>query len=171
MNDFSEVEYGQRCLMAALGDGAARDPLKSACDAVQPGLLGKAAAAMDAEVRRIKSETYLFSLSVHSGEELERGRLSMWRAYGGDNSVCLLFDPTPFVTPQQAYGVFVSPMSYDGPAYLLGLLSHLAAKITEHRETPAQIEPESVLKISSSPWMRACSLPSTPPSGRKRSGG
>jgi hypothetical protein len=145
MNDFSEVEFGQRCLMAALGDDAICAALKTACDAVHPELLHKAAAAMDAEVQRIKSETYLFSLSLHSGEELGRGRLSMWRAYGGNNSVCLLFDPKPFVTPQQVYSVFVSPMSYEGPAYLLGLLKHLATKIAEHRHALAQIAPDKVL--------------------------
>jgi hypothetical protein len=145
MNDFSEVEYGQRCLTTALRDDAVCDALKNACNAVHPELLQKAAAAMDAEVQRIKSETYLFSLSVHSGEELEGGRLSMWRAYGGNNSVCLLFDPTPFVTPQRAYSVFVSPMSYEGVDYPLGLLKHVTAKIVEHRGALAQIDPGVVL--------------------------
>lgn len=145
MNDFSEVEFGQRCLMAAIGDKSVSDALKRACDSVHPELLHAAAAAMDAEVQRIKSETYLFSLSVHSGDELERGRLSMWRAYGGKNSVCLLFDPAPFVTPQQAYSVFVSPMSYEGATYLVGLLKHLTDMIAENRDALAQINPGIVL--------------------------
>ncbi len=40
----------------------------------------------------------------------------MWRAYGGAENVCLIFNTQPFVTPQTAYELTLSPVLYGGAA-------------------------------------------------------
>ena len=144
MNDFSEVEYGQFCLRQCLMDQPFAERLRNAFNAVHPDILPTAVGLLDQELTRIKANTYLLSLAVHDGAALERGVLSMWRAYGGDANVCLLLNTGPFLNPQEAYSSYISPVFYGGPegfrAHLLALIEKVEAKRDELR----QIDPNTV---------------------------
>lgn len=142
MNDFSEVEFGQHCLMQALSDKTLADRFRDATQAIHPEAISNAAQAMDAELRRIKATTYLLSLALHSGIELERGKLSMWRAYGGNANVCLLLNTPAFTTPQTAYDVILSPVMYDGEAGFKAELERLTIVLETHRDLLRQVNPD-----------------------------
>jgi hypothetical protein len=57
-------------------------------------------------------------VSEHHSEENERGRLSMWRAYGGTTGVAIVMNGTAMLSPSNALNVFSSPVFYgDATAF------------------------------------------------------
>ena len=114
MNDFSEVEFGQYCLRETLGDPDLVERFKAAFNAIDEHIIPDFAQMIDSEFGLLKANTYLLSLSMHHGHELESGRLSMWRAYGGRASVCMVLNKEAF-GDQDAYDIAISPVMYDGP--------------------------------------------------------
>ena len=64
----------------------------------------------------IRHETYLLAISEH-GDRLEDslGRLSMWRAYGRQNGIAIVFNNAPFINNSDAQHSFSVPVSYDTP--------------------------------------------------------
>jgi hypothetical protein len=121
MNDFSEVQHGRYCFEKALADKAFVDRFKQAFNNIDERILPDFAGMVDAESRSLKENTYLLSLSLHSGDELSMGRLSMWRAYGGNASVCLVLNSAAF-GEQDAYDMVISPIMYGGPDKFKGLI-------------------------------------------------
>lgn len=141
MNDFSEVEFGQHCLFQALSDTVLSKRLRDAADAIHPNILPNAAKAIDDEIRRIKATTYLLSMALHRDEELARGKLSMWRAYGGPTNVCLLLNTAAFTTPSTAYDVILSPVLYEGEAGFKRELERLISNLEENRDALKEVNP------------------------------
>lgn len=143
MNDFSEVEYGQYCLREALSDTAFVERFKAAFNAIDERIIPDFAQMIDSEFGFLKSNTYLLSLSMHRQEELQTGRLSMWRAYGGDASLCMVLNSEAF-GEQDAYDIAVSPVLYDGPAGFRREFEALVEKVEIHQESLKQISFESI---------------------------
>ena len=113
MNDFSEIEYGQSCLTKMLKDAETSTRLQKAGEAVGLNIIDDVILPMGLERERIKRETYLLSLSEHQADDVE-GRLSMWRAYGGEANVCLLLRTAAFTGDQDAYEVDMVAVDYRG---------------------------------------------------------
>jgi hypothetical protein len=116
MNDFMEVEHGLTCLRAAWAGGVGRR-LQAYLDGRFTGLGNELASEFDKLALRLKYDTYIACFSEHgdpSGtiNEDQLGRLSMWRAYGGSNSVAIVIDTKPFVTPVHNTGIYSSPVAY-----------------------------------------------------------
>lgn len=143
MNDFSEIEYGQRLLRLSLTNDQLCEQLKEACNAIHVGILD-AFAILDQEVYAIKRSTYLLSLALHKGVELYQGKLSMWRAYGGTANVCLLLNPEAFMTAQTAYDATISPVDYGGLTSFINGLDEIIKALVTNREQLRQIDPEVV---------------------------
>jgi hypothetical protein len=115
MNDFSEIEHGQKCLSWALSNegGKLWGPLKDAVETIAPGGWPEIFEVLNREAPAIKANTFLLSLSMHEGIECRRGKLSMWRAYGGHANVCFIFKPDVFFSDQRAYeGINLSRVLY-----------------------------------------------------------
>jgi hypothetical protein len=113
MNDYSEIHHGTECLLSAYrGEPGAQ--FRSAIDAIRPGLAQRIHDIFFGEwLNTFRTNTYLTSFSEHDGkEEDERGRLSMWRAYGGDSGVALVVHNTPFFSEKDALGAYSSPVAY-----------------------------------------------------------
>jgi Protein of unknown function (DUF2971) len=114
MNDFSEIEYGQACLEYTLSQAGIEDRITRISEALGFDVSTQVIGAMGEERQRIKSETFLLCLSEHYSND-DMGVLSMWRAYGGDANVCLLFHTDALTTPQEAYDVDITAVDYGGP--------------------------------------------------------
>jgi hypothetical protein len=142
MNDFSEVEYGQHCFRSALAIPALLDKFRAAVEGIHADVLRNAAQAIDAEVSRVKSNTFLLSLALHSGSELSEGILSMWRAYGGNANVCLILNTAAFTTFQTAYEVALCPVMYEGEPGFARELDRMADSLIQNRDKLMQIAPE-----------------------------
>lgn len=143
MNDFSEIEYGQQLLRLSLRNPQLCQHLNGACNAIHPDIVN-AFGMIDQEVYAIKRSTYLLSLALHKGVELHQGKLSMWRAYGGDANVCILLNPEAFIPEQTAYDVVMSPVDYGGPTTFLEGLASIIRGMAENRDALRQIDPELV---------------------------
>lgn len=143
MNDFSEIEYGQQLLRLSLTNSELGQRWNNACNAIHPDIIN-AFGMIDQEVYAIKRSTYLLSLALHKGMELHQGKLSMWRAYGGDANVCILLNPEAFMSEQTAYDVVMSPVDYGGPSSFLLGLSDIVTRMVTNRESLLQIDPELV---------------------------
>ena len=115
MNDFSEVRHGLACLKAAY-EGAMGERLKAALQQVQSDLPAILEANFNEQILDVLGETYLTSLSEHSGVHEERfGRLSMWRAYAPRNGIAFVMNTGPFLCESNALGALTSPVAYATP--------------------------------------------------------
>jgi hypothetical protein len=140
MNDFSEVAFGQQMLINALNDTQLQNSFLTACREVNPEI-GSVFSLMGQEFETIRLNTYLLSLSRHTGLELEIGLLSMWRAYGGSANVCLVFNTEAFANEQHAYSVAIAPVDYTGVVGVRRELERIRDAMIAHKDVLRQIEP------------------------------
>jgi hypothetical protein len=95
MNDFSEMEYGANYIQAALNSEAGKKLKRSLLNASP-----KTASILNEFFNilpSIKSNTFILCLSEHERAEDATGRLSMWRAYSGDDDgVAIVLNNLPF---------------------------------------------------------------------------
>lgn len=143
MNDFSEVAFGQQMLINSLRNEDFRKSFFEACNEVDPNVKS-AFDIMGDEFDRLKYNTYLLSLSLHHGLELEIGLLSMWRAYGGAANVCLVFNTGAFANDQDAYSVNIAPVDYRGAIGVSNELVRMRDAMIEHRAALKVIDPSTI---------------------------
>jgi len=111
MNDFSEIEWGFGCLNVAYkGQHGIR--LRAILDKLFPGIAVEIENIFNGWLPHLRIASYITSVSEHRDSEDVTGRLSMWRAYGGDAGVALVLNNTPFLSTSQALGAFTSPVEY-----------------------------------------------------------
>jgi hypothetical protein len=119
MNDYREVLHGDRCLLDSWNDDAVGGRLKSALNQVSAGLSNRVL-QMYVDGERTRSlETYMIAVSEHGNESSREdlyGRLSMWRAYGGNTNVAFVFKNDPFLSESNALNAFTSPVLYADSA-------------------------------------------------------
>lgn len=115
MNDYTEVEWGQWCLKTALNDWRLHNRFQRVLNTINPGLYNAIEEALTNEQAEIGEKAHLLSLAIHDEVECRTGKLSMWRAYGGEANVCLIFNTAPFMNYQTAYELVLSPVMYGGP--------------------------------------------------------
>ena len=121
MNDFSEIDHGEKCLVSAwnsnLGKGVSPDQpgrLAQILNCISPTLLPAVEQAFDGSRRERNADTYLLSLAEHDEAKEDRlGKLSMWRAYGGQTNVALVIDRSPLLRPAPGHAAFTSPVLYS----------------------------------------------------------
>jgi len=114
MNDYMEVEHGFKCL----NDAYNAEPGKvfnSALDACFSGLSAELLELFNAWLPDIRQETYMLCVSEHLPEEDQHGRLSMWRAYGGQAGVALVLNGGVMFRESDALGAYASPVAYLTP--------------------------------------------------------
>ena len=61
---------------------------------------------------QFRSETYIFCVSEHHSSDDLYGKLSMWRAYGGNNPVALVLNPSPLLGDLEVLKPFPYPVYY-----------------------------------------------------------
>lgn len=111
MNDYMEIAHGSRLLVTALKGPLGRrlfDALPLGKEVVAD-VIGAFADDVDEQTR---TDTYLLSLAEHDPAE-SQGRLSMWRAYGGDRAgVALVFNIAFLEEDLTSSGFVISPVLY-----------------------------------------------------------
>lgn len=115
MNDFSEIEHGLACLNAAWSSPYG-EIFQTWLDNKFPGVKDQIVETFAGHSSGFKSATFIMSLSEHIDEEDHYGRLSMWRAYGGKNSVCLVMNSRIFNSETDELKVYSSPVMYKSVA-------------------------------------------------------
>ena len=84
MNDYTEVLHGIRCLEEIL-EGQVGNRFKSVLNDLFPNLAAEIEIQFVNSKFKLLTDTYVACVSEHkAGPEDVYGRLSMWRAYGGN---------------------------------------------------------------------------------------
>ncbi|MFZ1725820.1 MAG: DUF2971 domain-containing protein [Albidovulum sp.] len=115
MNDFSEVHHGQNCVHRVWTDNNIGGRFKSFLESLNPDGSNIFAKSFDADQHWRTTQSYILSISEHgdqSSKEDHYGRLSMWRAYGGDTNVAFVFKNRPFLAPTDALQAYTCPVQY-----------------------------------------------------------
>ncbi len=82
MNDYREIEHGLDCLISAYKNNLPR--LQAVFDGMFPGFCQRLEALFNGWLPNFRTDTYITCVSEHNASEDQHGRLSMWRAYGGE---------------------------------------------------------------------------------------
>ncbi|WP_372603884.1 DUF2971 domain-containing protein [Actibacterium sp.] len=114
MNDFSEIDHGGECLRKAWNSGSGQE-FRKLLDNFSEGFSDKFSTFFDSYNHSRTYESYLFSVGEHGSEatnEDEYGRLSMWRAYGGNVNVAIVLNQTAFFNETDALSAYTVPVVY-----------------------------------------------------------
>lgn len=111
MNDFREIDFGIERLDNALRSKRGQRFL-TALDAVYSGTSDYVVHALQASVHHFLFYTYIVCFSEHLESEDKHGRLSMWRAYGGETSVAIVMNSSAFFNESTALRIYSSPVAY-----------------------------------------------------------
>ncbi len=117
MNDFSEISHGQGCLATAWRDDDIGKRFQRTLQKIDTSLHVQLESLLDGWHADRLFESYLFSITEH-GESPKTeaddryGRLSMWRAYGGNCNVAFVFNSAPFYDKSGTLGIIASPVHY-----------------------------------------------------------
>lgn len=137
MNDFQEIEWGWSCLLAAWNEGLG-DQLKAALDGLFPGSSERIIGHFDQLLPTVRAQTYITCISEHDDDEDEIGRLSMWRAYGGQAGVALVLNTKAFTSVSDVFNAYTHPVWYHSPTQvaerLRAVLSQIASSESFLRE-------------------------------------
>jgi len=117
MNDYMEIEHGFECLNAAY-KAEPGSMFNRALDACFTGLSEDIKSYFNAWLPNIRQETYITCVSEHLSEENRLGRLSMWRAYGGQAGIAIVLNAAVMFNETEALAVCSSPVAYlDSDAF------------------------------------------------------
>jgi hypothetical protein len=115
MNDYREVQHGERCVIDAWEDDNVGGKLRKALNSISTGLSERFFERFIEDDRARSLETYMVAVSEHGNEQSREdlyGRLSMWRAYGGNTNVAFVFNTDPFISENDALNAYTSPVLY-----------------------------------------------------------
>jgi Protein of unknown function (DUF2971) len=117
MNDYSEITHGQNCLTNSWNDENLGREFIEVFDEIDKTIIPSIEGMLNSFRYHRDFESYMVSLSEHGNppdtdHENKYGRLSMWRAYGGDCNIAFLFKREPFFREDVAFGAFISPVLY-----------------------------------------------------------
>lgn len=132
MNDFSEIDYGRWCVNGALDTLGGE--WVTTLDSIHPGLAYRVKELYDGLESHRASNTYILSLSEHLKSEDDTGRLSMWRAYGGEaGGVALVFTLDTFSQDVEGLNIYATVVRYTDQAgftdHLRAIMKHIASEI------------------------------------------
>lgn len=150
MNDFSEVQHGRKCLQSAWRDDALGGRLSLILDSIKPGLSSELIESFDSRMSDRTARSYLVSFSEHGSgtiDEDKYGRLSMWRAYGGETNVAFVFKNTPFISESNALNAFTSPVFYGDPERFKLEFARVVDRLDENIEFVKSLGPDTVRQV------------------------
>lgn len=133
MNDFSEVRHGFECLSQAYKAEAGRQ-LDSSIERIYPGLPSEIKAIFASWVPHFRQDTFVTCISEHDRLEDKYGRLSMWRAYGGNSGVAIILNGDVCFRPSDALGAYTYPVAYIDEDGLAAHLKEVALQFEENEQ-------------------------------------
>ena len=149
MSDYSEVQHGFDMLHEFfLLKNPGWHNLSAALDNCAPGIADEAVNLFNGWFDDIRLNTYLTSVSEHNKTEDSHGRLSMWRAFGGNAArVALVFKIYYFSEAAAPLRVMFSPVSYLPKERVHEELRKIAENISAQLEYLQSIERPALLRM------------------------
>lgn len=149
MNDYREVDYGIQLLNGAIyGSEIRRSRLRELAQSLHWGesMLEDFLADLNRNENALVTHTYLACISEHTELENERGRLSMWRAYGRKTGVAFVMNVDAILHPESQLPLRVSPVEYlDRSRFEIGL-DWMIAHVERYVHALQCEQPERLLK-------------------------
>lgn len=143
MNDYMEVEHGFDCLNAAY-KAKPGEIFNRALDACFPGLAAELLELFNGWLPGIRQDTYMLCVSEHLPEEDRHGRLSMWRAYGGQAGIALVLNGGVMFRESHALGAYSSPVAYLTPDSFAADFARIADTITAEADYIRTLDRETI---------------------------
>jgi hypothetical protein len=135
MADYREVQHGFDIFNRFFSDKTKRSEFVGALDASVEGTGLEAINAFNQRWNDIRLNTYITSVSEHDNEEDLHGRLSMWRAFGGNTArVALVLSIPWFSGASIALRVLFSPVAYLTENETRAVLDEVVGNIRENRD-------------------------------------
>lgn len=148
MNDFMEIEYGMDLLSRSYTSNKER--IVKLFDTLFPSFCKRLEERFDGWLPHFRVSTYIACISEHgaeeTGEEEDKiGRLSMWRAYGGNNGVAMVMNSGPFLRPTDALKAYSSPVAYLSQNAFEKEFDALLSGLETNKEILRQLGEDTVL--------------------------
>lgn len=134
MNDYQEVHHGIECLIKAFDHEISGKKFKQALESSFSGITKEIIDLFDGWLPDLRTNTFIMCVSEHPPFENKYGRLSMWRAYGGEQSVALVLNKKPFYSETDIFHAYTHPVAYHGADEVIQGLDALADRILENQE-------------------------------------
>jgi hypothetical protein len=131
MNDFREIDFGSQLLKQHWNSDSSN--LQSVLGRHDPSFVTMISEQLNKIDNFQINDTYLMSMTSHV--ESDDGRLSMWRAYGGANSVAMIFDVSKLMGSQVNLPAVALPVRYLNEFSYSEFIGKLTAKIQEEFST------------------------------------
>jgi hypothetical protein len=113
MVDYSEVLHGFQIINSFFSDEGKKKAFSDAVDICFPGAAADAIGLFNQIWNDIRFNTYITSIAEHDNSEDTLGRLSMWRAFGGNTArVAIVFRIPAYSGAAQALHITFSPVAY-----------------------------------------------------------
>jgi hypothetical protein len=145
MNDFSEVKHGLNCLVTAFKDEDNGKRFQATLENIFPGIIKEFTDLFDRWLPSFQDSTYIACVSEHLPEEDKYGRLSMWRAYGGDRSVALVLNRKPFLAETDVFHAYTNPVAYQDPDNFNQEFCKLATRVDTEKEFIASLGKQTTI--------------------------
>lgn len=135
MSDYSEVRHGFTILQQFFAhDNPDRVQLEAALDSCSPGAAIEAIKLFDGWFQDTTFNTYITSISEHDPSEDLHGRLSMWRAFGGNTARVAFVFKVPYMTSvAEGLQIMFSPVAYLSTDGVHGVLRQVIENINRER--------------------------------------
>lgn len=149
MNDYSEIQHGQSCIANAWKQTPYGGRLRAVLDRLQVGLVDEIVNLFDGHQPGRFKDTYLLSICEHGKEgthESKLGRLSMWRAYGGNTNVAFVFNNRPFFSNSNALSAYSTPVLYATEADFVIEFARLVENLENNFDQLAALRTEDVVQ-------------------------
>ena len=141
MNDYREIEYGKECFDFARRTVGSK--FDETLEKIAPGVAEKAVRFIEGWYQRLHANTYIACFSQHDySRENEMGRLSMWRAYGGMESVALVLNKKIFFGTATNLRLIGSPVAYLSKEDFATKLSDVEGSVRVHSELLKSLDPQ-----------------------------
>jgi hypothetical protein len=115
MNDYSEVEHGLNCLTTAFRSEEKGKAFQAILEKIFPGIVAEFIPIFESWLPSFRFSTFIACVSEHPPEENLYGRLSMWRAYGGNRPIALVLNKAPFLSDTDIFHAYTNPVAYLDP--------------------------------------------------------
>jgi hypothetical protein len=141
MTDYREVQHGRHMFERFFADETRKRAFFSSLDSCSPNAAEEAVALFDQWWTNIQFSTYISSISEHAEAENAHGRLSMWRAFGGNIArVAIVLRVPWFSGGAEALNVSFSPVSYFEEQKFHDILSSIPLSVENNREFLSTVE-------------------------------
>jgi hypothetical protein len=113
MSDYREVQHGFGIIKNFFAAKANKDAFVAVLDVCTPGAALEAFKLFDQWWQATQLDTYIACMSEHDSSEDRHGRLSMWRAFGGNTArVAIVFKIPRYSVGAGALNLIFSPVAY-----------------------------------------------------------